>query len=59
MPDEPTHYRVTVKQAFVAWSCTFFPGQTYTVKKRVFDSMVDDTLFKDLCATFEPVTLPR
>ncbi len=55
MASEP-RYRVTVKQAFQAWSILFLPGQEYVVKKRVYDSLVDDKPFKDLCATAESIT---
>jgi hypothetical protein len=55
MPETPTHYKVTVNNAFIAANELFLPGRNYRVKKEVYDGVTSDgKQFKDLCATAEP-----
>jgi hypothetical protein len=60
---DPTGYKVTVNKWFKAHNVMFRPAETdgpkkgypvYHVPPHIYDSTIDGTPFRDLCATAEP-----
>lgn len=55
MADNPTHYRITVKDIVITANEFFRPGDRYTVTAAIYNSEVNGKPFKDACATAQPL----
>lgn len=60
MADEnsATHYRVTVKNIFMAENEMFKPGDRYTVTADLYNSTIGNIAFKEMCETAQPIFKP-
>ncbi len=53
---EATHYRVKVRETFVAANETFVPAGRYVVRRSVYEGLDDEgRKFKSLCITAVPL----